>query len=186
METGADGHEVTALLLRWRAGHDGALDRLIPLVYTELRRLAQGQMGRERGEHTLQATALVNEAYMKLMGSGCPDWRDRAHFFAVASLVMRRILLDHARSRLAEKRNGGRRVDLSAEDLAGTQPRTFVALDQALDRLAELDPRAARVVELRYFGGLSVDEVAEVLALGRATVIRDWRRSRVWLLRELS
>ena len=180
-------HEVTRLLADWRGGDPAALERLTPLVYGELRRLAQSHMGRERSDHTLQATAVVHEAYLRLVGKERPGWENRAHFFAVASLLMRRILLDHARGRGAQKRQAGDAA-LPTEflDQPHRHPETLIALDDALQRLSELDRRAARVVELRYFGGLTLDDTAQVLAVGPATVARDWRRARAWLLRELS
>ena len=183
----ATTHEVTRLLADWRGGDPAALERLTPLIYGELRRLAQSHMGRERNDHTLQATAVVHEAYLRLVGKERPGWESRAHFFAVASLLMRRILLDHARRRGAQKRQGPDTANPAKTlDAPHLHPETLIALDRALERLAVLEPRAARVVELRYFGGLTLDESARVLEVGPATVARDWRRARAWLFRELS
>lgn len=182
----SDG-EVTQLLQRWRAGDATALDALVPLVYAELKRVADGYLRREhRAGATLQATALVHEAYLKLIGASAIDWQDRQHFFATAARLMRQILVDHARARDADKRAGGERVTLSSVD--PPDPRNAVdllALDQALSRLEQMDARKARVVELRVFAGLEFAEIGALLELSRATLDRDWRAARAWLYREL-
>lgn len=180
--------EITRLLQAWRGGDQGAFDALAPLVYAELRKIAHGYMRGEREEATLQATALVHEAYLRLVDVGRVDWQDRAHFFAVSAQVMRRILVDAARSRLRVKR-GGNEVKLNLEempDIAGGRSDDVVAVDDALNELAKLDPRKAKVIELRFFGGLSVDETAAVLKISPQSVMRDWRLARSWLMRELS
>ena len=176
---------VTALLKRWRAGDRAALDALVPLVYAELKRVAEGYLRRERGS-TLQATALVHEAYLKLMGGADVDWQDRRHFFATAARLMRQILVDHARHRDAAKRDGGERVTLSSVD--PPDPRSavdLIALDQALSKLEALDERKARVVELRVFAGLEFAEIGELMELSRATLDREWRAARAWLYHAL-
>jgi len=180
-------HEITELLVAWGGGDESALDRLMPLVYDELRRLAHRYMSRERPGHTLQTTALVNEAYLRLVSWRDVQWQNRAHFFAVSAQMMRRILVDFARDRQYLKRGGGA-LRVSLADVASlTEQRgaDLVALDEALTALAEVDWRKAQVVEMRFFGGLSVEEVAEVLKVSKETVIRDWRLAKVWLLREL-
>jgi RNA polymerase sigma-70 factor, ECF subfamily len=178
----------TALLLAWGRGDPEALDRLVPLVYDELRRLARQHLRRERVGHTLQATALVNEAYFRLIAIKQVRWQDRAHFFAMASRVMRRILVDSARARRYQKRGGGaERVSLDEALLISNEPtQNLVALDDALSALAAFDVRKSQVVEMRFFGGLSVDETAKALGVFPDTVMRDWRLAKVWLLRELS
>jgi RNA polymerase sigma factor (TIGR02999 family) len=178
----------TALLLAWSRGDPAALDRLVPLVYEELRRLARRHLRRERVGHTLQATALVNEAYLRLIEVKQVRWQNRAHFLAMASRMMRRILVDSARGRRYQKRGGGaERVSLDEALLVSNEPtRDLVALDDALNALAVFDVRKSQVVEMRFFGGLSVDETAEVLGVSPDTVMRDWRLAKVWLLRELS
>lgn len=179
--------DLTVLLSQWRKGDTGALDDLVPRVYDELRGLAAGALAGERPEHTLQATALVHEAYGRLVHTEIP-WEDRAHFFAVASGTMRRILVDHARARRAEKRGGGAIGVTLEEGLVGSEPQgdDLVALDEAMERLAQFDERKARVVELRYFGGLNATEISSVVQVGVATVQRDLRAARAWLHRELS
>jgi RNA polymerase sigma-70 factor (ECF subfamily) len=180
-------HEISELLVAWGGGDESALHRLMPLVYDELRRLAHRYMSRERPGHTLQTTALVNEAFLRLVNWREVRWQNRAHFFAVAAQMMRRILVDFARDRQYLKRGGGAlRVSLD-EAAAFTECRgaDLVALDEALTALAELDRRKGQVVEMRFFGGLSVKEVAEVLKVSAETVMRDWRLAKVWLLREL-
>jgi len=178
---------VTALLMAWRNGDEDALSRLTPVVYAELHRLASRYMRGEQDGHTLQTTALVNEAYIKLVDSSRVHWQNRAHFFAIAAQLMRRILVDFARHRGYRKRGGDwRRVTL-AEGLgipAGIDP-DIVAVDTALEGLAKLDPRKARVVELRFFGGLNQEETAEALQVSTDTVGRDWRAAKAWLAREL-
>lgn len=180
-------NDVTVLLRAWADGDSAALERLIPLVYGNLRRLAGRQMRQEATGHTLQPTALVNEAYLRLMGTDV-SWQDRAHFFAVASRAMRRILVDAARARTADKRGGGNvKVELnpSLDGLPERGPE-LIALDDALDALAAFDERKARVVELKFFGGLSVDETADVLKISPRSVMRDWQFARAWLIRELA
>ena len=179
---------ITTLLSAWTQGEDSALAELTPLVHSELRRLARSYLRRERGGHTLQTDALVNEAYVRLIDLRRIAWRDRTHFFALAARLMRRILVDYARSRQYQKRGGGlQRVPLDlAGDVSLGRTDDLVALDDALAALAQVDPRKAQVVELRHFGGLSVVEVAEVLAVSEQTVMRDWRLAKMWLLRELS
>ncbi len=180
--------DVTQLLRAWSNGEQEALDRLIPLVYNELHRLAHRYMGRERSAHTLQSTALVHEAYERLINLKDVNWKNRAHFFAVSAQVMRRILVDYARSRRYSKRGGEwRQVPLNEAVAVFRDHRTdIVALDDALQALAGIDPRKNRVVEMRFFGGLSIKETAEVLNVSEETVLRDWRLAKVWLLRELS
>lgn len=178
---------VTDLLVAWRDGDSSALDQLVPLVHIELRRLARRQMSREQAGHTLQTTALVNEAYMRLVDLSRVQWQDRGHFFAMAARLMRRILVDHARSRRFQKRGSGvRPVSLDqAAEITADRGADLVALDDALQRLAVVDPRKAQVVEMRFFGGLSVVETAEALTVSVETVMRDWRLAKLWLLREL-
>ena len=179
--------EMTELLAAWSDGDREALDRLLPLVEGELHRLAHHDMSREREGHTLQTSALVNEAYLKLCDQTRVRWQNRAHFFAIAAQTMRRILIDHARSRRYEKRGGGARalpLDEAAH-ISDERADELVALDDALAALDKLDPRKARVVELRYFGGLSVAEAAEALGISTATVMRDWDMAKAWLAREL-
>ena len=180
-------HEMTELLVAWSEGDRQALDRLLPLVEEELHRLAHRYMKRERGGHTLQTTALVNEAYLRLIDQRAVRWQNRAHFFAIAAELMRRILIDHARKQAYQKRGGGARNLPLDEAAVLTDERAveLVALDEALQILAKVDERKVRVIELRYFGGLSVEEVAEVLSVHPDTVTREWRRARAWLHREL-
>jgi len=177
---------VTQLLLDWRAGKQEALDRLMPVVYDELRRLASRYMRSERREHTLQATALVNEAYLRMVDMKV-SWQDRAHFFAVAARLMRRLLVDHARAHQRAKREGdGQKVSLDDAAEVSYQPASnLVALDEALTQLATFDERKSDIVELHYFGGLSNDQVAEALGISRATVQRELRLAKAWLNREL-
>lgn len=179
--------ETTRLLRAWADGDQGALDQLTPRVYNELRRMAGHFMQNERG-HTLQTTALVHEAYLRLIDVAHVDWQHRAHFFAVSARIMRRILLDRARQRGTAKRGGkAPRIDLEEiPDVSSQRGRELIALDDALNRLAEVDARKAQVIELRFFGGLSVEETAEVLKLSPDSVMRDWRLARAWLLAELS
>lgn len=181
-------HDLTGLLLSWRGGQDEALERLLPLVHAELRRIARRHMAGERPDHLLQATALVNEVYLRLMDVRRVAWQDRAHFYAMAARLMRRVLVDFARAQKNHKRGGAlRRVtfdrDLPAAD--GT-PDDLLAVDAALRSLAACDERKAKVVELRYFGGLSVEETGEALGISPETVMRDWKFAKHWLLRELS
>jgi RNA polymerase sigma-70 factor (ECF subfamily) len=178
---------VTGLLLKWGRGDASALERLIPLVHRELHRIAQRCMAGERAGHSLQATVLVNEAYLKLVNAKDVAWHDRAHFLAVAARVMRRILVEHARARRAQKRGGAAtRVTFDEALVVTNEPREdFVALDDALEALAAFDERKSRVIELRFFGGLSVEETASVLKVSPETVMRDWRMAKAWLQREM-
>jgi RNA polymerase sigma factor (TIGR02999 family) len=179
--------QVTDLLVAWRRGDGAALERLVPLVEFDLRQLARRHMRRERAGHTLQTTALVNEAYLRLVDGTGVRARDRVHFFALAARLMRHILVDHARAKANQKRGGGlRRVPLDGADaLCPDRGHDLVALDDALEALSALDRRRGQVVELRYFGGLTVDETARVLNVSAQTVMRDWNLARVWLRREL-
>ncbi len=181
-------HEITDLLLAWSAGEREALERLTPLIHQELRRLARGYLRGERAGHTLQTTALVNEAYLRLIDAGRMRWQNRAHFFAVSAQLMRHILVDFARSRRNLKRGGGTaQVSLDeAMTIAPERGAELVALDDALTALAKLDERQSKVVELRFFGGLTETEIAEVLKVSPRTVSSDWGLARSWLLRELS
>jgi RNA polymerase sigma factor (TIGR02999 family) len=184
----SESGDVTGLLKAWGTGDRGALDRLTPRVYDELRRMSRKYMRNERMGHTLQATALVNDVYIRLVDAGSVDWKDRAHFFAVCAQMMRRILVDSARARGSRKRGGGV-VKIDMEDACVGAPdrdASTVALDDALNELAKFDPRKAQVIELRYFGGLSVEETAEVLKISPQSVMRDWKLAKVWLMRELS
>ncbi|HWC75896.1 MAG TPA: sigma-70 family RNA polymerase sigma factor [Blastocatellia bacterium] len=180
--------EVTKLLVAWSDGDESALEELIPLVYDELYRLARRYMVRERVGHTLQTTALVNEAYLRMVDFKNIQWQNRAHFFAVSAQVMRRILVDFARSRKFQKRGGDARRVSFDEALGAATGRTadLVALDDALNSLAVLDPRKSKVVELRFFGGLTVEEAAHVLKVSVETIMRDWKMAKAWLLREMS
>ena len=179
--------DATQLLVAWQRGHKDALERLIPLVYAELHRLAHLQMSRERAGHSLQTTALVHETYLRLVDSQHVCWKDRAHFFAVCARMMRRILVDRARARRATKRGGAAR-HVTFEDWLVGRPASdeqLLALDEVLGRLATSDQRRSRVVELRYFGGMTVEETAVVLHVSPETVTRDWKVARLWLLHEL-
>jgi RNA polymerase sigma factor (TIGR02999 family) len=180
--------EITQLLRAWREGDEAAFERLSPMIYGELRKIAHGYMRNERDSATLQATALVHEAYLRLVDAARVDWQDRAHFYAVSAQVMRRILVDAARTRLRAKRGGElARVDLDEiPDLGGERSGELLAMDDALNALAKLDPRKAKVIELRFFGGLSVEETAAVLRISAQSVMRDWRLARSWLMREIS
>lgn len=182
-----DPAKVTGLLLKWSRGDDDALEELIPLVHQELHRIARRHMAHERPGHSLQATALVNEAYLRLIDTKAVAWHDRAHFLAVAARVMRHILVDHARSRRYQKRGGGAvRVTFDEALAISDEPlQDFVAVDEALVALAQFDARKERVIELRFFGGLSVEETATVLKVSPDTVMRDWRLAKAWLRREL-
>jgi RNA polymerase sigma factor (TIGR02999 family) len=189
MSSPAPHGNVTALLQAWSRGERAALDELLPAVYGELRRQAERYMRRQPAGHTLQATALVHEAYLRLVDQKHVDWQSRAHFFGVAAKAMRSILVDHARARGAAKRGGGvRHLTLgSADPAGGPAPELDVeALDEALTRLAAIDPEKSRLVELRYFGGLSIEETAEVLGISPATLKRQWSTARTWLRRELT
>jgi len=184
---GAETSGVTQLLLAWRDGDESALEKLTPIVYEELHRIARRCMAGERREHSLQATALVNEAYLRLVDTRRVRWQGRGHFYAIAARLMRRILVDHARSRDARKRGGdARRVSLDETALVAPEPEVdLIDLDAALQKLAAQDPRKERVVELRFFAGLDVQEAADVLEVSPDTVMRDWRLARAWLAREL-
>lgn len=181
-------HEVTELLLAWSAGDEGALDRLVPLVYAELHRLAKGYMRKERAGQTLQTTALIHEAYLRLIDANRVEWQNRAHFFGVAGHIMRQILVAMARQRGSQKRGGGARQISMDEGLVVTQQQDedLVAIDEALSALAEVDTRKAQVIELRFFGGLTEEETAVALKVSPETVRRDWRLARSWLRRKLS
>lgn len=183
----ASAGDVTQLLQAWSRGEEAALERLVPLVYRELHQRAHRFMGGERAGHTLQTSALINEAYLRLVGSPPLSWESRTHFFAIAARLMRRILVDHARKKRSLKRGGqDRRVDLDAELLvAGRLDRDLVSLDDALHALESVDARKVKVVELRFFAGLSVEETADALGVSPQTVMRDWKLAKVWLLREM-
>jgi RNA polymerase sigma factor (TIGR02999 family) len=178
--------DVSVLLRAWSGGDETALERLTPIVYQELRRLAHRQMRREDAQHTLQTTALVNEAYLRLMDQHRMRWEDRAHFFAVSAQLMRRILIDYARRNNQSRGAGFQHVSLEEIGvLANAEDPNLIALDDALNTLQQFDPRKAKVVELRFFGGLSVEETAEVLRVSPITVMRDWTNAKAWLYREL-
>ncbi|HEY0049955.1 MAG TPA: sigma-70 family RNA polymerase sigma factor [Pyrinomonadaceae bacterium] len=180
--------EITRLLLAWGSGDKAALDALMPIVYDELRRLAKRYMRRQNPDHTLQTTALVNEAYLRLIDSSRVRWQDRTHFFAISAQLMRRILVDFARAKNSRKR-GGEQIQITLDERIEAPFETetnLVELDEALQRLAKLSPRQSRIVELRYFGGLSEEEISETLAISTRTVRRDWSLARAWLYRELN
>ena len=180
--------DVTGLLVNWSNGDQQALEELMPLVYGELRRLAKAYLRRERSDHTLQSTALVNEAFLRLVNQRNVQWKNRAHFFGIAAQLIRRILVDHARAHQADKRGAGA-FKLSLDEAIGVpekQDLDLVALDDALQKLSELDPQQGRIVELRFFAGLSIEETGEVLGVSPATVKREWSTARAWLYRELS
>jgi RNA polymerase sigma factor (TIGR02999 family) len=180
-------HDVTQLLKAWTEGDEQALAKLTPLVYEQLHRVARRYMAMQRPGHTLQATALVNEVYLRLVDCNKTNWQDRAHFFAVSAQLMRRILIDFARTRGAQKRGGASpRLSLDETPTVGVEPDlNLLALDTALKALASVDQRKSKVVELRFFGGLSIEETAEVLRISAETVVREWRVAKIWLLREL-
>lgn len=180
-------NQVTELLVRWRGGDKEALDSLMPLVYDELRRIAQHYLNNERSDHTLQGTALVHEAYVRLAHQDLPQWQNRAHFFAVAAQLMRQILVDYARSHRASKRGGDvyKLALEDAEEQAQAAGLDIVALDDALKTLSVMDAQQSKVVELKFFGGLSIEDTAEVLGISPSTVKRDWVTARAWLYREL-
>lgn len=184
----AQSNQVTDLLLRWSGGDNDARDRLVPLVYEELRRVARNCLVSQRPDHTLQSAALVHEAYLRLIGYSSVRWDNRTHFFAVAAQLMRRILVDHARTKRAKKRGGDAiTLRLDGSSLPGQQREVdLIALDDALNTLSALDERQCRLVELRFFGGLSIDETSKVLEISPATAKREWATARVWLLREMS
>lgn len=179
---------ITQLLVDWSKGDQAALERLMPLVYDELRRLASNYLRRERASHTLQPTALVNEAYLKLVDQRHARWQNRAHFFGISAQLMRRILVDHARQHQAAKRGGSKqqRLSITSAERVAKQPEIdLLALNEALDELTVIDPQQAQIVELKFFAGLSIEETAEVLGIGHATVERDWKMARAWLRRQL-
>jgi RNA polymerase sigma factor (TIGR02999 family) len=180
--------QITQLLIAWNQGDQSARDELTPLIYDELRRMARGYLRRERPGHTLQPTALVHEAFLRLIGQSQVNWQNRAHFFGAAARLMRQILIDHAETRRATKRGGGaERVSLDDADHFTVGPEIdLIALDEALGRLEALDPRQGRIVEMRYFSGLTIEEIAEAIGVSPATVKRDWSMARAWLRRELS
>ena len=179
---------ITQLLVDWEKGDQRALDKLMPLVYSELRRLASNYLRRERAEHTLQPTALVNEAYLKLVDQRNAKWQNRAHFFGISAQLMRRILVDHARHHEAVKRGGSQqqRISITSVEKFAQEPEVdLLALNEALDELGRMDPQQSRIVEMKFFGGLSIEEIGEVLGIGHATVERDWKLARAWLRRQL-
>ena len=181
--------EITQLLVAWSDGRQDALHRLVPLVYDDLRRVAAGYMVREAAGHSLQPTALVHEAYVRLVDQRHVQWRNRAHFFGVAASMMRRILVDHARARRADKRGGDvEHVTLGGDEVAGDGPNNVdvLALHESLERLAKFDPQQERIVELRYFGGLTIEEAAAVVGISEATVVREWTIAKAWLRADLS
>ncbi len=181
--------DVTQLLVKWSEGNQDALEQLMPLVYKELHLIASRYLRREREGQTLQTTALVHEAYLKMIDQTRVKWQNRAHFFGVAAQAMRRILVDNARKRFADKRgSGGAKISLDDKeiDVSDEKAAELIMLDEALKKLEELDPQRSRLVELRYFGGLSIEETAEVLGVGKATVNRSWRVAKAWLYKELS
>jgi RNA polymerase sigma-70 factor, ECF subfamily len=188
--SGADASasaDATQLLRAWREGDRSALDRLTPIVYQDLRRLARRHLLGERSGHTLQTTELVNEAYMRLVDYRRMQWQDRAHFFAISAQLMRRILVEHARRHNLKRGGGVQLVPLDQAAVVGAgRPRDLVALDEAMNELARIDPRKAQVVELRFFGGLSVEEAAEALGISSVTVMRDWSTAKAWLYREVT
>ena len=180
---------VTDLLVRWREGDRQALDSLMPLVYIELRRLANHYLQRERSDHTLQSTALVHEAFLRLAGQNPPQWQNRAHFFGIAARIMRQILVEYARAHNAEKRGGANSCKLTLEDALDLPKQVevdVIALDNALNRLHDLDSQQSRIVELRFFAGLTIEDTSEVMGISPATVKRDWTSARAWLHREIS
>jgi RNA polymerase sigma-70 factor, ECF subfamily len=185
--TAPSASEVSQLLINWGQGDESALEKLIPLVYDELRRMAHYQMAREKPGHTLQTTALVNEVYLRLLGAGEVSWQDRAHFMALSAKLMRRVLVDHARGRGRVKR-GGAMIKMSLDDSLAVpvgQDANIIALDDALSSLATVDARKAKTVELRFFGGYSVEETAKILNVSVSTVMNDWKFAKAWLLRLL-
>jgi RNA polymerase sigma factor (TIGR02999 family) len=182
-----DEQQITQLLIAWNSGDESSLEHLLPVVETELRKIAHNYMRRENVNHTLQTTALVNEAYLKLIDQTRAGWQNRAHFFAISAQIMRRILLNHARDRVAGKRGGGaKHVELEEAGILTKEKSTeLIALDEALERLAEFDKTKSRIVELLYFGGLTIEETAEVLGISRSTVSIHWRAAKAWLGKEI-
>jgi RNA polymerase sigma factor (TIGR02999 family) len=186
--SGGRQDKVTQILHDWSGGDPQAPERLMPLVYDELRRLARSFLARERGDHTLQPTALVNEAYFRLVDQRSVSWQNRAHFYGIAARMMRRVLIDHARTHARDKRGGGA-VRLSINDVQvpiEERAASLIAIDEALETLAKIDERKSRIVEMRFFGGLSDEEIAEVLGISTRTVLRHWKTARLWLFRELT
>lgn len=182
-------HEVTQLLLKWSSGNKEAFEELLPLVYRELQKIAHRYLSRERNSNTLQTTALVHEAYLKLIDQNRVQWQNRAHFFGIAAQAMRRILVDNARQRLADKRGKGAEkisIDEGLIDVSDERAGNLIDLDDALKKLSEIDVQKSRLVELRYFGGLSIEETAEVLGVSVATVNRQWRTAKAWLYNEIT
>ena len=180
-----DSHEVTRLLISWSGGDENALDQLLPLIYRSLQKIAHTHLNRERASHTLQTTALVHEAYLKMVDQTSVHWKNRSHFFAIASQAMRRILIDHARKQISAKRDG-EKISLEEIDVAGVKTdKSLLNLDEALNELEKIDSQQSRIVELRYFGGLTVEETAEVLQISPRTVNREWAMARAWLYRSL-
>lgn len=182
----AEREDVTSLLMAWSEGDEQALDKLMPIVYRELHQLAHRFISRERSGHGLQTTALVNEAYLRLLDCSRIRWQDRAHFFAVSAKLMRRILVDEARRQNLKRGRGVEHVPIeNAAEIGGTRPIDLVALDDAMNALGQMDPRKMHVVEMRYFGGLSVEETAHVLKISTVTVVRDWNSAKAWLYRQM-
>jgi RNA polymerase sigma factor (TIGR02999 family) len=189
VEKRQDSHRVTELLREWTGGNSAAMDELLPFVYDELRRRAAGYLRHERINHTLQPTALVHEAYLKLVDQDGVEWKDRGHFFAIAAQAMRRILVDHAKHKNRAKRGGPAadvQIDTGLEMSTGEGDVDIEALDEAMSRLAKLDPDQERLVELRYFAGLSLEETADAMKISRATAAREWQMAKAWLHRELT
>lgn len=181
-----ESDRISGLLQEWKRGNKQALEEVVPLVYQELRRLAHYHLQSERADHSLQSTALVHDAYLRLLGTQPADLQNRTHFFAVASRLMRQILVDYARARRANKRDGGQRIDLAViVDLPISGDAQLIALNDALNELSRLDERQAKIVEMKFFGGLTAPEISEVLGVSRATVDRDWATARVWLHRQM-
>lgn len=183
-----DSHDVTQLLLKWSSGNQDAFSELLPLVYRELQKIAHRYLSRERSSNTLQTTALVHEAYLKLIDQNRVQWQNRAHFFGIAAQAMRRILVDNARQRLADKRGAGIEkvsIDEGQIDISDERAGSLIDLDEALQKLAAIDEQKSQLVELRYFGGLSIEETAEVLGVSIATVNRQWRLAKAWLYNEI-
>ena len=187
-KSGDGSHDVTRLLISWSGGDEDALETLMPLIYRSLQQIARTHLNRERGPHTLQTTALVHEAYLKMVGQHSVHWKNRSHFFAIASQAMRRILIDHARKKIADKRGGEvARISLEEIDVGSVgSDQNLIALDEALTDLEKMDPQQSRIIELRYFGGLTVEETAEVLQISPRTVAREWAMARAWLYGRLS
>ncbi len=181
-------HEVTQILQNWSGGDQKAPERLMPFVYDEMRRLARVFLAKERGNHTLQPTALVHEAYVRLVDQTRVNWQNRAHFYGIAASMMRRVLIDHARAHVTDKR-GGATIRLSIDDVqvpVEERAAALLDLDEALERLKEMDERKCKIIEMRFFGGLSDEEIAEALGVSTRTVLRDWKTARLWLYRELT